>query len=246
VLTRTLQKWYGFERRAIAVEDLDWDSNGERSVSDSMRIASDVVVKWELMSALGSNLDQNDCKESRITRWSVDRRPLGRCGYLRLGAGAVGIVGTGTVTNYNFTVSGDSVADSISSSSAEDAIESGTHAYNFSGELTDLSVTGNVEVSLNGELVEGANGSWERHLIVFDGSVDDEVSSYQLAVSGWVVPSEEHTTNPGGEWDSLESDVGENTAVGVVYQGKDAYWFTGDITELEIRGSAIATFQSVD
>ena len=163
------------------------------------------------------------------------------------------LVGTGSVTNYDFTVSGeieaesspnDDVADNISSSSAEGAIETGTHVYGFSGELTDLTVTGDIEVYLNGEPVDDG-GSSERHLIVFDGSNNDEVSSYKFAVSGGVESSTEHSVAADGEWDSLESKLEESSAVGLVHKGKDAYWFSGYIEELEVRGSAVATFESV-
>ena len=162
-------------------------------------------------------------------------------------------VGTGTAASYGFTVSGDieaesspndDIADNISSSSAEGAIETGTHVYDFSGELTDLTVTGDVEVYLDGEPVDG--DSSERHLIVFDGSNDDEVSSYTFAVSGSVESSPEHTVAADGEWDALESKVDADSAVGLVHKGKDGYWFSGHIEELELRGSAVATFETVE
>jgi hypothetical protein len=162
-------------------------------------------------------------------------------------------VGTGTAASYGFTVSGDieaesspndDIADNISSSSAEGAIETGTHVYDFSGELTDLTVTGDVEVYLDGEPIDG--DSSERHLIVFDGSNDDEVSSYTFAASGSVESSPEHTVAADGEWDALESKVDANSAVGLVHKGKDGYWFSGHIEELELRGSAVATFETVE
>lgn len=162
-------------------------------------------------------------------------------------------VGTGTAASYGFTVSGDieaesspndDIADNISSSSAEGAIETGTHVYDFSGELTDLTVTGDVEVYLDGEPVDG--DSSERHLIVFDGSNDDEVSSYAFAASGSVESSPEHTVAADGEWDALESKVDAGSAVGLVHKGKDGYWFSGHIEELELRGSAVATFETID
>jgi hypothetical protein len=165
----------------------------------------------------------------------------------------VSFVGTGSATSYSFTVSGDiaagsspndDIADNISSSSAEGAIETGTHAYDFSGELTDLTVTGNVEVYVDGEPLD--EDSSDRHLIVFDGSNNDEVSSYKFAVSGSVESSPEHTVAADSEWDSLESKVETDSAVGLVHQGKDAFWFSGYIEELELRGSAVATFETVE
>ncbi|MGM0717376.1 MAG: hypothetical protein ACQET5_09405, partial [Halobacteriota archaeon] len=165
----------------------------------------------------------------------------------------ISFVGTGSVTSYSFTVSGDieaesspndDIADNISSSSAEGAIETGTHAYDFSGELTDLTVTGDIEVYLDGEPLD--EDFDDRHLIVFDGSNDDEVSSYKFVASGSVESSAEHTVAGGGEWDTLESKVEEDSAVGLVHEGKDAFWFSGYIEELELRGSAVATFKTVD
>jgi hypothetical protein len=116
--------------------------------------------------------------------------------------------------------------------------------YDFSGELTDLTVTGDVEVYLDGEPVD--DDSSERHLIVFDGSNDDEVSSYTFAASGSVESSPEHTVAADGEWDALESKVDADSAVGLVHKGKDGYWFSGHIEELELRGSAVATFETIE
>ena len=166
---------------------------------------------------------------------------------------AISFVGTGSATSYSFTVSeeieagsspNDDIVDNISSSSAEGAIETGTHVYDFSGELTDLTVTGDIEVYLNGEPI--AEGSDDRHLMIFDGSNDDEVSSYKFAVSGSVESSPEYTVAADGSWDALESKVEEDSAVGLVQEGKDAYWFSGYIEELELRGSAVATFETVE
>ncbi|OYR38155.1 hypothetical protein DJ82_12850 [Halorubrum sp. Ib24] len=163
------------------------------------------------------------------------------------------LVGTGSVTSYSFTVSGeieaesspnDDISDNISSSSAEGAIETGTHVYDFSGELTDLTVTGDVEVYLDGEPVD--DDTADRHLIVFDGSNDDEVSSYKFAVSGSIESSPEHTVAADSEWDTLDSKIETDSAVGLVHKGKDAYWFSGYIKSLELRGSAVATFETID
>jgi hypothetical protein len=49
-----------------------------------------------------------------------------------------------------------------------------------------------------------------------------------------------------GEWDALESKVDADSAVGLVHKGKDGYWFSGHIEELELRGSAVATFETVE
>jgi hypothetical protein len=164
----------------------------------------------------------------------------------------ISFVGTGSVTSYSFTVTGDieaasspndDIAGNISTSSAEGAIETGTHVYDFSGELTDLTVTGDIEVYLDGEPV---GDTAVRHLIVFDGSNDDEVSSYKFVASGSVESSPEHTVAADGDWDALESKVGTASAVGLVHKGKDAYWFSGSIEELELRGSAVATFETVE
>ncbi|RAW45618.1 hypothetical protein DQW50_07635 [Halorubrum sp. 48-1-W] len=164
-------------------------------------------------------------------------------------------VGNGEATSYEFTVSGeiaagssstDDVEDNVSDSSAEGAIQDGTHVYGFSGVITDLTVTGGVEVYRNGELMDGADGSGELNLIEFDGSKSNEVSSYQFSASGDVSKSEDHSTDGAGKWDSLEPKTDADSVVGVVHRGVDAYWFTGSIDELELRGSAVATFQTVE
>ena len=164
-------------------------------------------------------------------------------------------VGNGEATSYEFTVSGeiaagssstDDIEDNVSDSSAEGAIEDGTHVYGFSGVITDLTVTGGIEVYRNGEVLESTDGSEELNLIEFDGSKSNEICSYQFSASGAVSKSEEHSTQGAGKWDSLESNADEDSVVGIVHRGVDAYWFTGSIAELELRGTAIATFRTVE
>ena len=168
---------------------------------------------------------------------------------------SLSFVGNGEATSYEFTVSGeiaagssstDDVEDNVSDSSAEGAIEDGTHVYAFSGVVTDLTVTGGIEVYRNGELMEGTDGSDGVNLIEFDGSKSNEVCSYGFSASEGVSKSEEHSTEGAGKWDSLESNADEDSVVGIVHRGVDAYWFTGSIVELELRGSAVATFRTVE
>ncbi|MFC5135100.1 MULTISPECIES: right-handed parallel beta-helix repeat-containing protein [Haloferacaceae] len=165
------------------------------------------------------------------------------------------VVGNGDATSYEFTVSGeiaagssstDDVEDNVSDSSAEGAIEDGTHVYGFSGVVTSLTVTGGVEVYRNGELIGNTDGSEELNLMEFDGSKSNEVCSYQFSASGEVSKSDEHSTQGAGKWDSLESKADEDSVVGIVHRGVDAYWFTGSIDELELRGSAVATFRTIE
>lgn len=72
------------------------------------------------------------------------------------------IRGSGTPSTYEVTVGGDLVADDetnrvtghVSGSTAEGAVTSDDRGYRFSGELRDVTIDGDAEVSLDGESLE--------------------------------------------------------------------------------------------
>ncbi|WP_049910940.1 hypothetical protein [Halorubrum lipolyticum] len=79
-------------------------------------------------------------------------------------------------------------------------------------------------------------------VVAFDGSRSDEICSYRFSVTGEVVADQESDAGETGDWDRIEDTVGDGAVVGVVHTGVDTYRFSGDLVDLELRGSAAVTF----
>lgn len=79
-------------------------------------------------------------------------------------------------------------------------------------------------------------------VVAFDGSRSEEVCSYRFSVTGEVAADEEGDAGETGDWDRIEDTVEDDAVVGVVHTGVDTYRFSGDLVDLELRGSAAVTF----
>lgn len=125
----------------------------------------------------------------------------------------------------------------------------GGHVDDFyiTGAVTEVDTSSELVATVNGyefdlEELEGV-GSWEGddddddatppHALVIDGSEATGTTDYSLTVSGEIVQS---------EYDGATIDDGDkidgNTASGTVDDGRDAYWFSGDITDFWLAGEA--------
>lgn len=82
--------------------------------------------------------------------------------------------------------------------------------------------------------------------VVVDGTQTDDVSTYKFTVSGTVESDPEGTTlvDGGSDWDTIEDNVSEDSVVGVVSEGEDAYVYSGEVTNMVIRGNATVTIQN--
>ncbi|WP_143423328.1 putative sodium/potassium/calcium exchanger [Halegenticoccus soli] len=178
------------------------------------------------------------------------------------GAHVLSIRGDRGLASYELTVDGklepsdaegatfDS-EDNIKGSTAEGAVNGGVDSYAFSGQVTDFRFTsGAATVLLDGEEVDpstlgaddegrGAAPDDERpHVVVIDGTDGNGESRYEFSVSGSI----EKSTVDGATVD--EDDAISGSAVsGSVFGGKDAYRFSGEITQFRLDGSATINLQ---
>ena len=138
-------------------------------------------------------------------------------------------------------------------------------SYSFDGEITSYEVTSGYEVAveLDGEETtfadivgdgEGETGSGDdgnesddgeadqpQKTLVIDGTGDaEEIAKYEFSVSGTATrDAGRSTTVDGGlPWDRMTDHVDEDTVVGVVGNGKDAFRFTGSLEGISVDGNA--------
>jgi hypothetical protein len=150
---------------------------------------------------------------------------------------------TGESTHYKFTVSGDLEAtdnisskyDDISGSTADGAIGSGGRdTYKCSGDITDLTLDySDGSGSSNGVTitVDEANN----HIVV-DGTSDGVTHDYRIAVSGDMRKGDNANSA-----ETIHIDPNGDSATGAVAGGKDDFYYTGEIDEIEIDGSTRLT-----
>ncbi|MDZ7731514.1 MAG: hypothetical protein U5K37_12285 [Natrialbaceae archaeon] len=127
-------------------------------------------------------------------------------------------------------------ANVSSNQTVEGWLEQGdSHRFRFSSEIADATVTeGEVRYYVDGERYEPADSEPVvlPHAIVVDGS-DAGRTTYRFAVDGDVIKSSyrDASKNSGDE-------IQETTASGAVNGGVDAYWFEGNIIDLNVDGDA--------
>jgi len=121
-------------------------------------------------------------------------------------------------------------------STGDDSTEDGS----TDGESTDGGSTD--DGSTDDESTDDGDSAPLDSVIAFDGSRSEEICSYQFSVTGEVVSDGESDAEEAGKWDRVEDTVEDDTVIGVVHTGVDAYRFSGDLVDLELRGSAEVTF----
>ena len=98
-----------------------------------------------------------------------------------------------------------------------------------------------------GDADSGSDSDTEHtNRVVVDGTQTDDVSTYKFTVSGTVESDPEGTTliDGGSDWDTIEDNVSEDSVVGIVSEGEDAYVYSGKVTSMVIRGNATVTIQN--
>lgn len=162
----------------------------------------------------------------------------------------VQVVGTGVVTNYEFTVSGDLVGadgsiepwDDVSGSTANAYVTetSDVDTFSFDGEITDFRFhEGEATVYVDGSEVDPASlgGSSDGgsddlpHTLEVTGGGPGNVVEYAITVDGEMA---------GVELNS-EDTVSGSTAEGAVAGGTDTYAFSGSITDVSTGGDVTVT-----
>ncbi|MFC6992320.1 hypothetical protein ACFQH3_11505 [Haladaptatus sp. GCM10025707] len=174
----------------------------------------------------------------------------------------IALVGAATgTTTYTFNVSGSvsEAADSkldlnknVFGTNVEGAVSKAAHSYQYSGEITDISVDGPADIYVDGIKVRPEE-ALERlpelpNLLILDGDASDDVTGYMVSVDGELVRSDALSSAPedATTWDRLDDTVKNGTVTGVVAEGTDAYRFDGDVTKFKVRGSAAITFEDLD
>ena len=155
------------------------------------------------------------------------------------------IAGSGTKSNYSFTVGGDlekSTADgatidgdaTITGNSAHGLVGSGKDAYTFTGPLYsfDFDESSPIDVDLDGQ---AANvGQRPDHTIAIEGTGPE--ASYSFATDGTIESSDAYS----GDKNPIDR-INAHKAAGRVFGGTDAYTYYGDLIAFDLDGNAEVT-----
>ncbi|WP_224271133.1 hypothetical protein [Haloprofundus salinisoli] len=156
--------------------------------------------------------------------------------------------------NYAFAASGEIKNAGKANLEKEDSIEAqtasgtvvngGTDSYGFEGELNALDADDGVTVKLNGEAVNAADYPSVSRPNVIAISGDNGLASYEFTVDGelGVGPASAGTFNE-------EDNIHGATAEGATAGGRDAYSFSGNITQFRFTEGTATVYvngQEVD
>ena len=154
------------------------------------------------------------------------------------------VEGQGDAASFEVTVDGEIAYDGddepaddvtiVSGTTVESSVVDGTQAFRFSGAITDLTVTGDVRVTVDGETVDPDEYGEELlpHALVIDGTEAPGPSTYSFRIDGRVV-------RPNFRDPSVDENVIEGRAVrGIVSNWFEAFWFDGELTDCTVLGEA--------
>ncbi len=162
---------------------------------------------------------------------------------------AIRLEPSGDGGSYDITVSEDIRDDpavafdatgNISGRNAEGAVSDRTHGYVFEGDLTDVTLQGDVDLQVDGTPVDQDAGG--ETVVLIDGSPGEDVARYRFEVSESVEFADDVSSGTYGFWDLPRDHVDEGTVVGLVHERTDAYRFAGEIVSLQVNGAADVDF----
>ncbi|WP_336360115.1 hypothetical protein [Haladaptatus sp. ZSTT2] len=142
------------------------------------------------------------------------------------------------IVEYSFTVDGDvekssangatiDSGDSISGSTATGTLGGGVDSYRFSGSVTDLTLSDDATVTVNGEELDPADYTEEKtNVLSISGGSPNNLIEYEFSVTGSLSKSDA----AGASIDS-EDSISGSTATGIVAGGTDSYEFTGEVVD---------------
>jgi len=190
----------------------------------------------------------NGCDDTRTSADEVDGSSTGddsgneTSGDSDLGH-VVTVDGGNDLSKYEFTVSGDlqkSTAngasvndyDTVDGSTATGRVYGGKDSFEFSGEITDFSLSGPATVLVDGTEVDPATfGEPDlSNVVTIQGA--NEKALYEFTVSGDVEPNPD--VGSFNDYDTIDG----STATGRVWSGDDSYVFSGEITDFSLSGTA--------
>lgn len=159
----------------------------------------------------------------------------------------------GGLATYEFTVSEsvrkneDAYEDTVEGSTASGSVgpKRGVDSFDYTGEITAFSLDGPATVYRNGQEVNPATlGESETQLpntLILDGSDSpNRLSEYAFEVSGDIEKSAELGSI--NAYDTISSGSAEGRVIG----GKDAYRYSGDITNFRIEGTIAVSIDDND
>lgn len=160
------------------------------------------------------------------------------------------IEGDGSNADYTFAVDGDVEPNEDLSSFdcttdtfvgenwASGSVSGSLDKFLFTGSVTSFSTDGTVTVQVDGSNVDpstlGEDGE-KQHTLLIDGSKSNGASEYALSVNGSLEK---------GKLAESNDTVSGSTARGTVYDRRDSFQFSGQITELDVDGDATISFDN--
>ena len=158
-----------------------------------------------------------------------------------------------TLNAYSFSVSGDveksarlgsiQASDTVSGSTAQGEVLGGKDGYRFTGEITAFNVGGNPTVEVNGEEIDPASlgDTTLPNTLVIDGSGSPRRrTTYEITVTGDI----EKDSVLGSV--QVADEITGSTVRGDVVGGTDGYRYSGEVTEIDVRGPAVLRFEDND
>ncbi|MDS0475113.1 hypothetical protein [Natrinema sp. 1APR25-10V2] len=152
-------------------------------------------------------------------------------------------VGTSGGTRYEFAVSGAAEKATVKGATidSEDTVDGGTitgsvagwrDGFNFSGELTDLTLDGDARVYVNGEQVDPADyGDEQPHVLTLVGNGSS--ASYEITVDGTI------ETVDGDAAEDHATVLSDTTVEGSIERDAQRFRFSGALTDVTFHdGSA--------
>lgn len=139
--------------------------------------------------------------------------------------------------------------DTVEGSTAEGQVAGGIDSFEFTGEITgfELAGDGEAEVFIDGDEVDPSQfPAFEAaepelpHIIVFDGTGENQRADYALEVSGDIAAAPDL-----GEVEDADSVSGSRVE-GSVSDGLDGFRFSGEVTDFNLAGAGSVRFEAID
>ncbi|NHN58572.1 MULTISPECIES: hypothetical protein [Halorussus] len=163
--------------------------------------------------------------------------------------------GNSQFSRYEFSVTGSvgkasdlgsvNDADDISGSTVNGFVKGGQDGYRITGDVSAFEMVGDATVLIDGKEVDPASlgssdsGSSLPNTLVIDGQTGDR-TEYEFDVDGQV----EKSSLFGSVNDA--DTISNGTVSGFVVNGVDGYRFSGDVTRLDVNGTASVEFEDND
>jgi hypothetical protein len=138
---------------------------------------------------------------------------------------------------------GASHPDSVDDNEAAGSVAGmGGDTFHFSGELLELSVEQPSAAYVNGDLAQDLPNTLTIE------STDEDRASYEVSVDGRIgagfdadLTGATHPDSISGGTDRFVAERGTSASGSVAGGGTDSYWFSGEVTDLDVNGPAVVS-----